>query len=86
MRQDLNEDLYLFSNDLKENKVSVEGKFVLACWDMADIYHNDTILGDALKIYWQARNGDGLHWTDEEEREKAKEFDKYIADLYREQN
>ena len=86
MKQKLIDDMLLFNNDLREYKVSVEGKFVLACYDMADVYDNNTILEDALKIYWQARNGDGLHWTDDEEREKAKEFDKYIANLYREQN
>ena len=86
MKQELIDDLYLFDNDLHENHVSVEGKFVLACWNMGDIYHNDQMIEDALKIYWQARNGDGLHWTDEEEREKARDFDRYIADLYREQN
>lgn len=86
MKRELIDDMLLFNNDLREYKVSIEGKFVLACYDMSKIYHNETILEDALKIYWQARNGDGLHWTDDEEREKAKEFDNYIANLYRELN
>ena len=86
MKRELIDDMLLFNNDLREYKVSIEGKFVLACYYIADVYNNETILEDALKIYQQARNEDGLHWADDEEREKAKEFDRYIADLYMELN
>lgn len=87
------QDIFLFENDANEYRVSTEGKAVrelLTYNDYDQIVRRSDVapkqLEQAFANYWNARNGDGLHYTDEQELNKAKESDHREAELYREQN
>lgn len=86
-------DIWLFENDLAEYQVSDEGKAVFALLTYND---NDFLikkyktskkkLKEAFEAYWTARNGSGLHYSDDTKLKSAKESDKAYAEAYREQN
>lgn len=80
---DLETEKMLFNFDLSEYHNSDEGqKARKAIQEGAP----DEEVRQALDIYWSRRNGEGLTYSNEEARQKGKEFDRYIAELYKEQN
>lgn len=80
---DIKYEKMLFYNDLKEYQCSVEGKKL----DFAFKNNFDSeSLEKCIDRYYYARNNDYLHYDSLEELENAKNSDRYIANLYREQN
>lgn len=80
---DLKTEKTLFNFDLSEYRNSDEGQKVRkAIQEGAP----DEEVHQALDVYWNRRNGEGLTYSDEEARLKGKELDQYIAELYKEQN
>lgn len=80
---DLKTEKTLFNFDLSEYRNSDEGQKVRkAIQEGAP----DEEVRQALDIYWNRRNGEGLTYSDEEARLKGKKLDQYIAELYKEQN
>lgn len=80
---DLKTEKMLFDFDLSEYRNSDEGlKVRKAIQEGAP----DEEVRQALDAYWNRRNGEGLTYSDEEARQKGKELDQYMAELYKEQN
>lgn len=80
---DLETEKTLFDFDLSEYRNSDEGlKVRKAIQEGAP----DEEVRQVLDVYWNRRNGEGLTYSDEEARQKGKELDQYIAELYKEQN
>lgn len=86
-------DIFLFDNDLVEYQNSDEGKAVqrLLSWDDYDERCLDegvtrAQFTETIGRYWDARNGDGLTFSDKEAQERGKESDVLEAALYAEQN
>lgn len=93
MSYDERNNIWLFENDLAEYRASDEAKAVLALLTYND---NDYLvrkykaskkqLREAFEKYWDARNGDGLHYSDTGAKLEAKRSDNAYAEAYREQN
>lgn len=87
------QEIWLFENDLSEFRVSDEGNRVsmlIAYDDNDQLVRKKSVSADELRKafanYWEARNVTGLHFSNLQRLEKAKEIDAYEALLYREQN
>lgn len=78
----------LFYNDLLEYRVSKQGKKVNDMFNCLERYNDIDMqeLENAINEYYVARNNDTLKYDSDTELEYAKEQDRYIARLYKEQN
>lgn len=72
----------LFYNDLLEYQVSIEGKKLDSAFKSNDI----ELIEKCIDEYYYGRNVDTLHYDNKEEVQKAKDNDRYICNLYKEQN
>lgn len=83
MNFDLSLDKILFVCDLAEYRYSDEGQ---ALQKALKEEASDEELRPLFDVYWNRRNGEGLTYSNEEAREKGKQLDQYVAELYKEQN
>jgi hypothetical protein len=81
MNLSIKEEMFLFYNDLQEYQNSIEGKKL----DKA-FKENSEDLTDLIEDYYTKRNSEKLTYYNEQDLKSGKEIDKYISDLYREQN
>lgn len=77
----IKEEMFLFYNDLVEYQNSIEGKKL----DKA-FKNKSGNLTELIEDYYIKRNSGELTYYNNEDLESGKEIDKYISDLYREQN
>jgi len=87
------QDIWLFENDLVEYQRSDEGKRVgklIEYNDYDELARKPGVSYEALKeaflAYWDARNGDGLTFSDKKAQESGQASDALHAKLYAEQN
>ena len=78
----------LFYNDLLEYRVSKQGKKVNDMFNCLESYNDINMeeLENAINDYYVARNSNTLKYDNDDELEYAKNQDRYIARLYKEQN
>ena len=87
------QDIWLFENDAQEYTASDEGRKVaemLEYNDFDQLARKESVrpieLKSAFEEYWNARNGTGLHYSDQDRLERAKQNDLAEAKAYGEQN
>ena len=81
----IKEDKFLFYNDLSEYKNSVQGKYVKYALES----DNRELLTMAFYVYWHCRNASDkptFTYVNDDDRLKAVARDRYISDLYSQQN
>ena len=79
-RAEIAEERALFGWDLCIYKRSNEGKAFAAALNGGNIDE----IRKAAALYYEARNGAGVHYDDEREREQARREDRALAEYFRE--
>lgn len=79
-RAEIAEERELFAWDLCIFKRSNEGKALAAALNGGNIDE----IRKAAALYYEARNGAGVHYDDEREREQARREDRALAEYFRE--
>ena len=81
----IKEDKMLFYNDLSEYKKSIQGGYVRYAIDK----NNKEMITMAFYIYWYCRNASDtptFTYASDDDKLKGIENDRYISDLYKQQN
>ena len=79
-RAEIEEERFLFGWDLCLYKWSNEGKAFSAAMNGGNIDE----IRKAAAAYYEARNGAGVHYDDEQELEQARRDDRALAEYFRE--